>query len=166
MNVLLLDLDAYPAQRGDAVHAWVKAALSRLRIKLAHERYGADGLPAFIRQAAWQSADIVLVLAGGSTAPILSRESLAGKAILRIYSALDPSTCVSALAAPPPLADDHFPLGEFVLPGKLEPTAPAVEAFRVAIRQATIWVACKRQRDESLALAEIYAAAPIAATAF
>lgn len=166
MNVLLLDLDASPAQRGDAVHAWVKAALSRLRIKLAHERCAADGLPAFVRQAAWRNAEIVMVLAGDGTDPPLSSESLAGKAILQIYDGHDRTSRISALVPPPPLADDHFPLGKFALPGELVPAAPAVEVFRVAIRQATIWVTCKRHRDESLALAEIYAAAPIAATAF
>jgi len=159
----ILLLDAGPPQRGAAICALLRASLSRLRIKLTY-------LPGDSRRrdATWQSAGIVMILGNpaddaGLPMPEASRQ---GKALLRIVDGSPVAAYHPASPQPPALDADWFSLGQLELPDDLAAAEPAIEACRLALRRAAIWVSCKRQRDESLALARIYADAPFAATAF
>ena len=160
-EILLLDVG--PPQRGEAICALLRASLAPLRIKLTY--LPGDSLR---REAAWQSAGIVMMLGNPADDAgwAMPEDRRQGKALLRIVDGSPLAAYRPASPQPPALDADCFALGQLELPDELAAAAPAIEACRLALRRAAIWVTCKRQRDESLALAKIYAAAPFAATAF
>jgi hypothetical protein len=166
-TVAFLDLPSGEFPNGRPIADGLRATLKRYRIQVEHHELDAtvttESLVATVSRP-----DIVIVHhpIPDHDQALPTTEAFPGTAILHLRHTRYPQrTGHHALLPPPtPAQVDHYAMGTVWLSSLAKPAELAL--LPPVIRHAATWLVRHRQRQESLALARIYAQASLFATAF
>lgn len=167
MEAIFLDRNPSPEGHGQAIYTLIRESLRRARLSVHYV-----AVEDIWNETAWRSAGVVIFYSSNPTTfelpPGICLEVLKGKATLQLTGSENPENFgrqgLSTTA--PPLSADLFSVGTLHLPLSTAECKAALNVLHPALQLATRWARQKRQLQDSLALAAIYAAAPLAATAF